>query len=226
MKKKVLAFILSLVLALPAGVHASGPTAISTGTVSFRGYTIEGGDKVEMFDPKGKGELPDIPGLTVPDPDNPDAPYTRPTPEQERRLRELDSMNLVFGNNLVISNADASYESANQTGVIVRSSVNWVVTVAIDGFMHESGTETLRGFTLILDPEEKEGVPISSGAVIRPQKVKISAANGAIGDAQEIAAGNAGIMGCNYNGILTVPANSAQVGNATATLWWTIQAVA
>jgi len=224
MKKKALALILSLALALPAAAHASEEKVTSTGTVSFRGFTIGGGDKIEIFDPKGKGELPDIPGLTVPDPANPDAPYTPLTPEQEQKLRELDSMDLVFGNSLVISNADASYESANQTGFIVRSSVDWIVTVAIDGFMHESGTETLKGVKLTLVPEK--GIPISDGAEIKPKTVTIFAMNGATGDAQEIAAGNAGIMGCNYNGILFVPADSAQAGNATTTIWWTIQAVA
>jgi len=212
--KTTLAITLSVFLALTLvnfDAHAVGGSTQSKGTIEFSG-TGGGTELFKIYDPLKIGDAPTIPGFT------PDGP-------QRRKMENLDSMSLAFGNSLILSDVDQKYTSTNKTGFIVNASVEWVVTVAISGFK-QGDEQTLEGFELTLIPEGG-GVNISPGAVINPERVTLTAARGGTpGDYARIAKGKAGVTGCNYTGTLLVRGKTAKPGNARATLWWTISSVA
>ena len=217
-RKTLLAISLSLSLALTLMVNtAFAAGGISTGgTIHFAAYD---GGGLEVIDPGEKGELPDkIPDVITP-----------LTPDEEDKLKYLDSIGLNFGHDLKILDTNNVYRSKNQTGMLVNANSNWAVSVRISGFHHDDGGEVLKAFTLTLTPAPNEdyGYAVIRGAEIKPNAVTIYAANdGQYGDARRIATGSAGFMGCNFDGDLFVPANSARAGNATATIEWNISVTA
>ena len=224
MNRKIISILIALALLIALMPAALAMDAASDGKIQFVAGNL---DDDGVYDPGDKDD-PDFP-LKPDDPNDPNDPVNK-------FLDKLNAMALYFGeqeidlvNNQTYPSVKADGTTPDMAGILVLShATTWEVYVAISGFKI-GNAQTIKGFDMDLTSENNTGYTFGDGqSAITPISITGLAAgdNGIPGDADRIATGTQGVTGANYSAKLNVLANTAQVGNATADLFWTYVVVA
>ena len=128
-------------------------------------------------------------------------------------LEYLEPLNLDFGM-WSLPLVETTYHTSG--GIVVLTQHDWIVNVGVSSFYRNetSREETLAGFELNL-------IPVMADR-LNPKFIDTEAPRLSAGTSDRLATGRSGITGTNFSAELTVQGNTAHIGDAQATITWSL----